>query len=57
MPDNIDEAKLKEAMKEALKEWLDARFAEFGKWALGSLIAALMVGFIYFILWADGWHK
>jgi hypothetical protein len=35
----------KELIKEALKEWLDEKFAEFGKWTLRSL-AAIVVGII-----------
>lgn len=35
----------KEVIKEAFKEWLDEKFAEFGKWTLKSL-AAIVFGII-----------
>ena len=47
---------VKSALKEALKEWLDDKFATFGKWALGSLGAAALAAVVYFILTLKGWH-
>lgn len=38
----------KELIKEALKEWLDEKFAQFGKWTLKSLAAAFFGLVIYF---------
>ena len=38
----------KEAIKEALSEWLDDKFSEFGKWSLkGWLLLLLWVLCIY----------
>ncbi len=45
------------ATKDALKEWLDAKFAEFGHWSLGSIMAALLAALILFILHMNGWQK
>ena len=37
-----DEDQMKRVMKDAIKEWMDERFATFGKWtATGIAIAAL----------------
>lgn len=33
----------KEVIKEAFKEWLDEKYAEFGRWALKS-VAAMIFG-------------
>lgn len=39
-----DEMELKKIMKSAIKEWMDERFAAFGKWtATGLAVAALGV--------------
>lgn len=39
-----DEMELKKIMKAAIKEWMDERFAAFGKWtATGLAVAALGV--------------
>ena len=45
----------KEAIKEALSEWLDDKFSEFGKWSLKGMVALALVGLVY--LWAasHGW--
>lgn len=48
---------IKEAFKEAQKEWLDERFAEFGKWSVGAIAAASTVALGYFLLWANGWIR
>ncbi|MFZ6767526.1 hypothetical protein ACO0LM_10605 [Undibacterium sp. Di26W] len=47
----------KEAIKEALQEWLDKQFALFGKWTLAGLAAAGLAGLVYLALMGQGWHK
>lgn len=47
----------KEVVKEALKEWLDEKFVQFGKWTAASLAALLLAAFIYFILVTNGWKQ
>ena len=47
----------KRALKEALKEWLDERFALFGKWSFAAAAALLLAGAVYFILISQGWYK
>jgi hypothetical protein len=44
-------------IKEALKEWLDAQFAAFGKWTFMGLLSLLFVAVSYAWLWEHGWHK
>lgn len=51
MPE-IDPNITKDAVKEALKEWLNDQFAAFGKWTLTGLLSAAFVGCVY--LWLAG---
>ncbi len=43
------------AIKEALKEWLDSKFQDFGRWAFLSICAAALVAILTLILKANGW--
>lgn len=54
---NIDPEVQKQAVKEALKEWLNDQFAAFGKWTFAGLFSAALVGLVYFALTGAGWHK
>lgn len=56
MPGNLSQQEAKEALKEALKEWLDAQFATFGKWSFASFMAVVFSGIMYLALHALGWH-
>lgn len=47
----------KEAIKEAIKEWLDERFAAFGRWTVMGIAAASFSWFVKMVLaawWASG---
>lgn len=59
MPDQINpkDEDVKRALKEGLKEWLDEQFATLGKWTVGGLLAAALVGLVYLALIGAGWHK
>ena len=46
----------KDLVKEAFKEWLDEKYAEFGKWALKS-VAAMLFGVIIVFLVNHGMIK
>lgn len=47
----------KDALKEALKEWLDEKFATFGKWSAAGIAAAALGALAYFMLSMNGWHR
>lgn len=53
MTDDQHRAESKEIVKEALKEWLDHKFAAFGKWSLGAIAASALVAIVYFIFWLE----
>ena len=52
----MDKTILKEALKESLREWLDEKYAEFGKWSVHGLMAAALGATVYLIIWSQ-WHK
>lgn len=48
MPD-ISPEEQKRLLKEALQEWLDAKYAEFGKWTARGIAAAALVALVVFL--------
>jgi hypothetical protein len=48
---------MKQITKEALKEWLDNKFLEFGKWSAGAIAAASLVALTYFMVKMNGFAK
>lgn len=40
---------MKQAVKEGLREWLDEKYADFGRWSLHGILAAGLSGLVY--LW------
>ncbi len=48
---------MRDSMKQAIKEWLDEKFSQFGKWSLGAIAALTLAALLYFILSMSGWHK
>lgn len=40
----------KRIMKEALQEWLDVKYAEFGKWTMNGVLASALVALVLFLL-------
>jgi hypothetical protein len=55
MPELSREEK-KEIVKEAINEWLDAKYAEFGKRSLHGVAAAAFGYAVYFLI-TNGWIK
>lgn len=55
--ENLTKSEFKQAVKEAIREWLDERFSEFGKWSFHGMAAAAVVALVYFILTLNGWHR
>lgn len=51
----MDKEEQKAVLKEALREWMDEKFASLGKWTLGTLASLTLAAIVYFILWANGW--
>lgn len=52
-----DKDLIKQAMKEAIKEWLEDQFATFGKWSMVGLASMGMAGIVYLFMISQGWHK
>jgi hypothetical protein len=46
----------KEAVKEAFQEWLDKKYATFGKWTLCGLGATILAGLLYAYVMTQGFH-
>lgn len=60
MPDNkpplpMTQTEMREAVREGIRDFLDEKFREFGKWSLGGLAAMGLAAIIYLILFAYGW--
>lgn len=53
----LDKETTKEAVKEALREWLDDKYAMFGKWSMHGLMAMMLAGCVYLFMISNGWHK
>lgn len=56
MPEKRDEEQ-KEILKQALKEWMDERFAAFGRWTFYGFLVAAWGALAYLILYSEGWKK
>ena len=56
MPVDLDREAQKEAIKEAISEWLDARFADVGRWTIKGLIAVALAGTLYAYLVTKGFR-
>lgn len=52
MPDAV-----KEAMKEAITEWLDQKFMLVGKFTVNGFLAAALAALVYAILIHQGWKQ
>ena len=54
---NLSEDDMRNALKKALREWLDEKYAEFGRFSLNAILAAAFAALIYFILHQQGWRQ
>ena len=48
---------IKDALKEAHKEWMSENFAAFGRWTFYGLMVLGMSGVVFLFLSSQGWHK
>lgn len=46
----------KALIKEAISEWLESKYAAFGKWTLHGMAAAALAATAYFLI-SHGWIK
>ena len=53
----MSEIDIKEALKEAIKEWMDDKVLQFGKWSIVTLACSGIFALAYFILSVNGFHK
>ena len=53
----LAEAETKRIFKEALNEWLDHKYSDFGRWSLTGIMAAAFAALIVFIFWTQGYHR
>lgn len=59
---NLDQIDLnKIAVKEAIDEWMNRNWKKteqnVGKWVIRLVALSIFSALIYFLLWANGWHK
>lgn len=47
---------MKDAFKEAIREYMDDSVRAFGKWSLRTLGIAVIVALLYFVLSINGWQ-
>lgn len=48
---------VKQAIKEAAKEWLDEQFRNFGKWTAGGLVVGVFYGAVKLLVINGWWPK
>jgi len=53
---NLSPEEQKQIVKEAISEWLNEKYSEFGKWTLHGLLATAFGALAYFLA-AHGWFK
>lgn len=53
----LNQNEQKEVVKQAIREWMDDAFAEFGKWTLKGILVLAFAGCVYLALKGQGWHK
>jgi len=53
----LDKDAFKQVVKEVLTEWLNDKYAAFGKWSFHGLLAMALAGLVYWFMISNGWHK
>lgn len=44
----------KAIMKQAIKEWMDDRYADIGRWAVKTILVAAVTSFLFWYIQARG---
>lgn len=56
MPEDIkSDPAFKQAVKEAITEWLNTQFAAFGRWTFYGICSLALGGIVYLALTGLGW--
>lgn len=45
------------AIKQAINEWLDAKYSAVGKWTVRGITVAALGAFAHFLASSNGWFK
>lgn len=45
----------KEIVKEAIREWMEEKYKEIGKWTVRAFFVGLFGALVYFMLIVNGW--
>lgn len=53
----IGDDEMKRIVKEAIKEWLNEQFAQFGRWSFLGIMAAALGLLAMALITSGGWHK
>lgn len=53
----LAEAETKRVFKEAVNEWAEEKFAQFNASVVKKLWVTLFVALVFFVMWAQGYHK
>lgn len=48
---------MKSAMKDAIKEWMDEKYAEFGRWSLHAILIAGLGALGYYLVSHGGFKS
>lgn len=48
--ENMSKEEYKALVKEAIGEWLDAKYSQFGKWTINGLAATLLGGIVTYLI-------
>lgn len=51
------EIETKRVFKEALTEWMDKKFQEFGRASMKAIAVVLFGALVVFVMWTQGYHR
>jgi hypothetical protein len=53
---DLDPKAQKDLFKEAIKEWMDERYADLGRWAIKVILTTAVTGLLWVYIQARGFH-